>query len=147
MSSWPLIKCQTLWIAVSALTLAAQVSAADWCYEGNCGPRFWKGKCKFGTSQSPVNIRPLLTTSSKPGRKLTFSKEYYQAQTFEIINNGHTVQLSLPPSSTGERPVSNLRVSGAGWKGEYAFLQMHFHWGSEHLIKGLSIQSLFCLSF
>jgi carbonic anhydrase len=108
--------------------------AEEWCYNGKCGPKTWKGKCRFGGAQSPIDIRPAQTKRSQEGRKLKLSKAYYEPQSFEIENNGHTVQLHLGGKTNG----SGLEVEGAGWKGKYNFVQMHFHWGSEHTFKGLS---------
>uniref|UniRef100_A0A8C8XAI3 Carbonic anhydrase n=1 Tax=Panthera leo TaxID=9689 RepID=A0A8C8XAI3_PANLE len=72
-----------------------------------------------------------------PCCELSPSKSCYKSQggQFPMTNNGHTVQISLPPT---------MRMTAADGT-EYVAKQMHFHWGgesseisgSEHTIDGI----------
>lgn len=117
------------------------VSGADWCYQSQVtcnntctGPDLWgvvSQQCS-GRLQSPVNI---VTRKMLPDERLTpFHFIGYQ-DTFHgrLTNNGHAVQLDLPPS---------IRIRGANLAATYKALQLHLHWGkdggpgSEHTIDG-----------
>ncbi|XP_031305854.1 carbonic anhydrase 9 isoform X4 [Camelus dromedarius] len=86
-----------------------------------------------GRFQSPVDIRPELTAfcpALRPLELLGF--ELRPLPELRLLNNGHTVQLSLPPG---------LEMAlGPGQ--EYRALQLHLHWGaagrpgSEHTVGG-----------
>ncbi|XP_060156761.1 carbonic anhydrase 9 isoform X3 [Globicephala melas] len=86
-----------------------------------------------GRFQSPVDIRPELTAfcpALRPLELLGF--ELPPQPELRLRNNGHTVQLSLPP---------RLEMAlGPGQ--EYRALQLHLHWGaagrpgSEHTVGG-----------
>nr|XP_058927235.1 carbonic anhydrase 9 isoform X5 [Kogia breviceps] len=86
-----------------------------------------------GRFQSPVDIRPELTAfcpALRPLELLGF--ELPPQPELRLRNNGHTVQLSLPPG---------LEMAlGPGQ--EYRALQLHLHWGaagrpgSEHTVGG-----------
>uniref|UniRef100_A0A8D0MKG8 Carbonic anhydrase n=1 Tax=Sus scrofa TaxID=9823 RepID=A0A8D0MKG8_PIG len=86
-----------------------------------------------GRFQSPVDIRPQLTAFCPALRPLELlGYELPPQPELRLRNNGHTVQLSLPPG---------LELSlGPGQ--EYRALQLHLHWGSagrpgsEHTVGG-----------
>nr|XP_020030231.1 carbonic anhydrase 9 isoform X1 [Castor canadensis] len=86
-----------------------------------------------GRFQSPVDIRPELTSFCRalpPLELLGF--ELQPRPELSLRNNGHTLQLSLPPGLT--------MTLGPGQ--EYRALQLHLHWGgsdrpgSEHTVNG-----------
>ncbi|XP_069910173.1 carbonic anhydrase 9 isoform X1 [Oryctolagus cuniculus] len=86
-----------------------------------------------GRFQSPVNIRPELTAfcpALRPLELLGF--ELPRLPELRLRNNGHTVQLTLPPG---------LQMA-LGPGREYRALQLHLHWGSadrpgsEHTVNG-----------
>lgn len=111
---------------------------SDWTYsEGALDQAHWPREYPTcgGKRQSPINLQrkkvhynPSLTALNLTG---------YEAQggEFPMINNGHTVQISLPPTMRMTAPDGT----------EYTALQMHFHWGgasseisgSEHTIDGI----------
>ncbi|KAM4742030.1 carbonic anhydrase 4b [Anableps anableps] len=116
-------------------------SAAEWCYQSQvscnntcAGPDLWQAvsqQCS-GRSQSPVNI---VTRKTVRDERLTpFHFDGYQ-EIFHsrLINNGHTVQLDLPPG---------IVISGGHLAANYKAVQVHLHWGnngspgSEHTIDG-----------
>ncbi|XP_019804691.2 carbonic anhydrase 9 isoform X2 [Tursiops truncatus] len=86
-----------------------------------------------GRFQSPVDIRPELTAFCPALRTLELlGFELPPQPELRLRNNGHTVQLSLPPG---------LEMAlGPGQ--EYRALQLHLHWGaagrpgSEHTVGG-----------
>lgn len=117
-------------------TLAA-APAPHWKYTGEEGPASW-GKlsaayalCGEGKSQSPINIegggadghpswtREYATTS------LTISHNEHPE---EILNNGHTIQVSYDEGS-------KITLNGKS----YALKQFHFHTPSEHTLNGKNL--------
>ncbi|XP_041797170.1 carbonic anhydrase 4b [Chelmon rostratus] len=127
-----------LFLFVSSMKM---VSGADWCYQSQVtcnhtctGPEEWGAISQHcsGRVQSPVNI---VTRKLKRDERLTpFEFTGYQ-ETFHgrLINNGHSVQLDLPPS---------IKIKDANLTATYKALQLHLHWGkdggpgSEHTIDG-----------
>ncbi len=105
-----------------------------WSYTEEGGPAGWAGltpvyaACGSGKSQSPINI---LTNTSKgsPGWKLEYKTTKLQIahheQVDELINNGHTIQVTPEPGSF-------LNYGGK----RYDLKQFHFHTPSEHTIDG-----------
>jgi carbonic anhydrase len=104
---------------------AAGHAAPHWSYEGENGPQAWGrmkpefDKCATGTRQSPIDIRsgfqvqlPAIEFDYRPGN-------------FSVIDNGHTVQVNLPPGNA-------LTVLGR----RYELLQFHFHRPSEERVNG-----------
>lgn len=96
--------------------------APHWAYEGEFGPENW-GKqfatCGSGKSQSPVNI-------TAPYEKATVAiKPDYKPGMLKLVNNGHTVQVVVPPGS-------KLKVG----EESYELVQYHFHRPSEEQIDG-----------
>ncbi|MGO4441440.1 carbonic anhydrase [Rhizobium sp. RAF56] len=114
-------------IGLCPLCARASVAAegAHWSYEGDHGPDHWgalggdDAACSIGSQQSPLNITgaieaelPALVLDWKKGRA-------------EIVNNGHTIQVDMPPGSKLVRGDKRFEM-----------LQFHFHAPSEHLVKG-----------
>ncbi|XP_069780298.1 carbonic anhydrase 14 isoform X2 [Narcine bancroftii] len=86
-----------------------------------------------GKSQSPINIEISKTVFQKNLPKI--SLEGYslpETSSLNLINNGHTVKLSLPDTMT----------ISSGLPHKYVAAQLHFHWGSkksqgsEHKVDG-----------
>jgi carbonic anhydrase len=105
-------------------TPAAHGGAA-WSYDGVAGPAAWGGLrpdfqlCASGQRQSPIDIRGGLAV------ELEAVKFDYQPTPFGVIDNGHTVQVNLPPGNAIE--VGTRR---------YELVQFHFHRPSEERIDG-----------
>jgi carbonic anhydrase len=105
-----------------------------WSYTEEGGPAGWAGltpvyaACGSGKSQSPINI---LTNTSKGSPawtleyKTTRLRIAHHEQVDELINNGHTIQVTPEPGSF-------LNYSGK----RYDLEQFHFHTPSEHTIDG-----------
>jgi carbonic anhydrase len=96
--------------------------AVHWGYEGAMGPDRWGDEfptCARGKSQSPLNIKG-------PFEKAQFgvAPDYKPGQ-LKIINNGHTIQVNVPPGS-------KLRIDSK----PFELLQFHFHRPSEEQIDG-----------
>lgn len=96
-----------------------------WGYEGVEGPEFWGqltpsyALCANGHNQSPINItNPIAVDVSN----IVFN---YQPTAFNIINNGHTIQVNYDEGSS-------IEVDGT----TYQLLQFHFHTLSEHTLNG-----------
>ncbi len=96
--------------------------AVHWSYDGEMGPERW-GKefptCAKGKSQSPLDIRgPFVKTR-------TVVTTDYKEGPLKMINNGHTIQVNVPPGS-------KIRIDGV----PHELLQFHFHRPSEEKIDG-----------
>ena len=99
---------------------------AQWEYSGKAGPDNWaKLSPEFsacaGKNQSPINLTGFIEAELKP---IIFE---YKGNSAEILNNGHTVQINVPPAST-------IAVDGV----RFELKQFHFHAPSENLIDGKS---------
>ncbi|XP_020653872.2 carbonic anhydrase 14 isoform X1 [Pogona vitticeps] len=128
-----------MFLAFTFLQVFSQALAASggshWMYAGSHGQEHWPDTypdCGW-RSQSPINIEtgsvqydPSLPPIEPEGYRDPGGEE------FTLINNGHTVQMSLPPS---------MRLHGL--PRIYSAVQLHFHWGrkgeaegSEHQVDG-----------
>lgn len=107
--------------------LATEQKTPHWSYEGEHGPSHWAqmdqgfSTCALGQVQSPIDIRNAVTADLP---KLGFA---YRAGPAEVMNNGHTVQVSLPASG-------GIEIADA----KYTLLQFHFHTPSEEKIAGMA---------
>lgn len=104
---------------------AAHHGDVHWSYEGETGPAQW-GKlkpewsaCEAGRRQSPIDIRDGI------GVDLPAVKFDYRVTRFNVVDNGHTVQVNV-----GEG--SSITVSGH----QYELKQFHFHKPSEERVGG-----------
>nr|XP_005293727.2 LOW QUALITY PROTEIN: carbonic anhydrase 14 [Chrysemys picta bellii] len=108
---------------------------SHWTYKGPHGQAHWSDDYPDcgGQAQSPIDIQ---TKSVQHDPALPpIEPQGYGALgngAFTLLNNGHTVEMSLPPSMF-------LR----GLPQTYAAVQLHFHWGSrgqaggsEHQVNG-----------
>jgi len=115
--------------ALSACPLCtSHVAAADhehWSYSGKTGPEHWGGLdkantlCSGGSQQSPLNISGSVKAMLPP---IGVS---WRTGGGRMVNNGHTIQVNVPPGSALSRGASR-----------YELLQYHFHHPSEHLVEG-----------
>ena len=107
---------------------------AHWGYEGKDGPEYWPrlnpayAACGEGKNQSPINI-----TQSSAGDAAAWKFDYkttslkiaHHEHVTDIVDNGHTIQVSVDGGST-------LTTE----RGVYTLKQFHFHTPSEHTIDG-----------
>ncbi|MBK8529872.1 MAG: carbonic anhydrase family protein [Rubrivivax sp.] len=99
--------------------------AAHWGYNGESGPTVWGGlkpefsTCAVGQRQSPIDIRGGIAVDLEP---VQFD---YRAGGFNVIDNGHTVQVNVASGNT-------IQVGGR----RYELQQFHFHRPSEERING-----------
>ena len=120
------------WLELGALGACPfctrRVAAADhehWSYSGEAGPEHWSeidkanAACSAGSQQSPLNISGSVKAMLPP---IAVS---WKKDSGRMVNNGHTVQVNVPPGSTLSRGGSR-----------YELLQYHFHHPSEHLVEG-----------
>lgn len=97
---------------------------AHWTYEGEEGPEHWGNisgyeVCGAGKSQSPIDI-------SAPNEKdLANIAFHYQPSEVNILNNGHTVQVTYDAGSY-------IELDGV----RYDVAQFHYHAPSEHALDG-----------
>ncbi|KFO35371.1 Carbonic anhydrase 9 [Fukomys damarensis] len=105
---------------------------SHWRYGGN-PPWPQVSPACAGRFQSPVDIRPELTAFRQALRPLQLlGFELQPHPELRLRNNGHTVQLTLPPG---------LEMA-LGPGREYRAVQLHLHWGSsdrpgsEHTVDG-----------
>ena len=97
-----------------------------WKYSGDKGPEHWAQlhpdflACD-GKNQSPINLLGFIQSELTP---LSFS---YSAGGYEVLNNGHTVQVNF-------KKGSHLKIDDT----QFDLLQFHFHSPSENLVKSRS---------
>jgi carbonic anhydrase len=96
-----------------------------WSYAGETGPAHWAelkpsfATCASGARQSPIDIRDGFQVDLAP------IKFDYRPTGFNVIDNGHTVQVNLGFGNT---------IEAAGQR--YELVQFHFHRPSEERIEG-----------
>ena len=120
---------KTTMFAASVLVLFGFAQAGDqphWSYSGADGPEHWAklspqyGACS-GKNQAPINLTGFIEANLEP---IAFS---YRAGGDEILNNGHTVQVSYAAGSS-------IAVDGH----VFHLKQFHFHAPSENRVNGVS---------
>lgn len=96
-----------------------------WGYTGDVGPEHWAEmapefkQCGVGTRQSPIDIRDGVAVDLE---KIAFD---YKASGFSVLDNGHTVQVTVAPGN-------GLTVMGK----RYELVQVDFHRPSEERVNG-----------
>ncbi len=111
--------------AVPGATAQLSAHAPHWSYGGDAGPDSWGrlqpefAKCSSGTRQSPIDIRGGVAVDLDP---VQFD---YRATGFNVVDNGHTVQVNLGQGNT-------IETMGR----RYELVQFHFHRPSEERING-----------
>lgn len=112
-------------VALAHLAAHAEGAAPHWAYAGHEGPAHWSElapgfeACASGHRQSPINIDRTVKTA------LPALEFRYASAAPTLVNNGHTIQVNLPPGQM-------LSVGGVS----YELLQFHFHTPSEESIRG-----------
>jgi carbonic anhydrase len=115
--------------AVPAHAVASVIPAVKWSYEGESGPANWArmhpdwAACGSGVRQSPIDIRDGIKLDLDP---IVFD---YQASSFTVVDNGHTIEVALGRGSS--ITIMNRR---------YELQQFHFHRPSEERINGKSFE-------
>ncbi|XP_068935298.1 carbonic anhydrase 6 isoform X2 [Petaurus breviceps papuanus] len=135
---------RTLGALLSLLLIAhTEGSGHSWTYpeetEGDGAAWSSQYPTCAGKEQSPINIQTSQVSENKALRPLKLSGYGLQEGEFQLINNGHSAQLSLP---------SSMQIIG-GMSHVYTAVQLHFHWGgktakfhgSEHRINGVQYDS------
>ena len=103
----------------------AEGGSPHWGYTGHAAPGHWGeldasyAACANGKNQSPINLTNFVEAD------LPALGFHYETQSTEILNNGHTVQVTFTPGST-------LVVDGH----PFELKQVHFHTPSENVIDG-----------
>ncbi|RJG15674.1 carbonic anhydrase [Massilia cavernae] len=104
-------------------------NGTHWSYEGEFGPANWSkinskwASCGTGNRQSPIDIRDGMKVELE---KIAFD---YKPSTFSVIDNGHTVQVTVAGGNF-------LTVQNRS----YELQQFHFHRPSEERINGKSFE-------
>jgi len=108
----------------SGRTAAVAHAGIHWGYEGAGAPENWAhlnseyALCGTGQRQSPIDIRDGIRVDLEP---IQFD---YRPARFRVIDNGHTVQVSLAGGS--------LSLLGKS----YQLIEFHFHRPSEEMVDG-----------
>jgi carbonic anhydrase len=95
---------------------------SQWSYDGQEDTAHWGMlspaymACETGSHQSPINIT--MPRHETMQEQLVF---HYQSASVHTLDNGHTIQVNVPPGS-------ELRLNGRA----YRLKQFHFHEPSEH---------------
>uniref|UniRef100_G1NVH7 Carbonic anhydrase n=1 Tax=Myotis lucifugus TaxID=59463 RepID=G1NVH7_MYOLU len=127
-------------LIILPLLLLGALAHQDWTYTASEGPHdetHWPEAYPTcgGHRQSPIDVQRKKVRYNPSLKALNLTGYEAQGGDFLMTNNGHTVQISLPPT---------MRMTTAEGT-EYIAVQMHFHWGgaalevsgSEHTIDGL----------
>ena len=114
-------------------TQTTSARPAEWHYEGDKGPANWGtldpaySLCADGKNQSPINI--MKTESGHVDFSLDYKSTSLRIAHHEfineILNNGHTIQVTVDSGS-------HLTLNGK----QFNLKQFHFHAPSEHTIDG-----------
>ena len=104
-----------------------------WGYDGDGGPANWAdldpefAMCRDGTEQSPIDLTGAVALESRIERQLgeTVLTATQRATVMDIVNNGHTIQV------TNDIPMT-VEIDAT----QYELVQYHFHAPSEHTIDG-----------
>ncbi|KAK1340532.1 hypothetical protein QTO34_019102 [Cnephaeus nilssonii] len=124
-------------VILPSLLLLGALAQHDWTYtEGPRDETHWHEEYPTcgGDRQSPIDLQRRKVQYNPALKALNLTGYDVRGGDFSMINNGHTVQISLPPT------MRMTTTEGT----EYVALQMHFHWGgasleisgSEHTIDG-----------
>jgi carbonic anhydrase len=114
-------------VGLSLLSVCAFAAGpAHWEYSGEAGPANWaklspEYSACGGRNQSPINLTGFIHAKLKP---IVF---HYVGGGSEILNNGHTVQVTALPGSS-------ISIDGI----QFELTQFHFHAPSENLVNGRS---------
>lgn len=106
----------------------------NYCEDGECGPCHWPNA--DGLQQSPIDIDLSFVKLAEDCDPMKFVN-YHRLISGEIVNNGHSVQIT-PKGSSADLP----EIFGGGLDQVYRLAQYHFHWsqdnkrGSEHTVDG-----------
>lgn len=111
---------------IGEITASPPSEEVTFSYAGDTGPAFWGSlspdweTCGTGMAQSPIDFTAMHITESDPS-VLEFN---YHPTPFNILNNGHTIEMTYAPGSA-------LIVQGE----IFEVKQFHFHTHSEHTIE------------
>ena len=120
--------------STSKITETTSVRPVHWSYVEKGGPAAWGelspayALCNSGKSQSPVNLVTAVDKSSvewKINYKRTALDIAHNENVQELINNGHTIQVTPEKGSS-------ITYNGT----VYHLKQFHFHTPGEHTIDG-----------
>ncbi|XP_053432774.1 carbonic anhydrase 6 isoform X2 [Nycticebus coucang] len=124
---------------LSLLVLGVQAQhGSEWTYsDGALDQAHWPKEYPAcgGQRQSPINLQTRKVHYNPSLQALNLTGYDTQVGEFSMTNNGHTVQISLPPTMHLRAPDGT----------KYIAQQMHFHWGggsseisgSEHTVDGV----------
>jgi carbonic anhydrase len=105
---------------------AEEHGVSHWSYEGQESAAYWGMLspaymvCEAGSHQSPINIT--MPRHATMQERVSF---HYQSASVRTLDNGHTIQVNVPPGS-------ELHLNGRAYRLE----QFHFHEPSEHHVDG-----------
>ena len=121
------IVCVILLLISACVPQQTEPIPPHWAYEGEEGPSHWGeldsayAACGTGKSQSPIDAA---NASEQDLSNISF---HYQPSRVNILNNGHTVQVTYDAGSY-------IDLDG----NRYEVVQFHYHAPSEHTVEGES---------
>ena len=87
-------------LLVSLLFLHTFADAADWNYDN----KNWKGDCKTGTKQSPIDIKDQDLTVKDGFEPFIFHGFDTTFKKTTLVNNGHSVKMSIESLNKAQSP-------------------------------------------
>lgn len=118
-------KSLVILLALTATLPAMATPTPHWAYEGQGSPDHWGElseqfqTCKNGQFQSPIDIKNLVNAKLPP------LEINFHTDTESIVNNGHTIQITVKDS---DEFVLDLQ--------DFKLMQFHFHTPGENHING-----------
>jgi len=119
---------------------------------GPTGSSGWTGACKTGSENTPINLCGAVsftTISGVTAAPTLTGTNWDTARTVSILNNGYTIQVNMPTTTTTTLVDGKLgyyvgRVSDSTTATTWNLAQMHLHYGrtgktdegSEHYLQG-----------
>jgi carbonic anhydrase len=119
------LKALIILLSLTATLPVLATTPPHWAYEGQASPEHWGElseqfqTCKNGQFQSPVDIKNLVDAKLPP------LEINFHTDTESIVNNGHTIQITVKDSDDFILDHENFKL-----------MQFHFHTPSENHIKG-----------
>ncbi|CAH1389173.1 unnamed protein product [Nezara viridula] len=118
---------RSLSVVLTLLLVAGVISSTEkWDYAFNGDD--WEELCQTGERQSPIDIVRKWTSFKHVATPLELINYDKEVPVSVIVDKSHFTVKVIPDLN------NRIAISGGGLRGTYVLQQVHFHYGSEHLI-------------